>query len=138
LACELHENATYPAIAGVLPEATHNQVVTFDGPFATGPGAADLDLDPDGQAEPPVPLRLILLRDTQEHPQVARRREESARIAADRGIEVTELAASGDLPLERLASLVALIDYTSVYLAIANGIDPAPIAAIQELKARIA
>jgi glucose/mannose-6-phosphate isomerase len=142
-ACQLHENGKYPAIAGVLPEANHNQVVTFDGPFAAGPQAADL-----GQAgpasvsaptgAPPVPLRLILLRDTQEHPQVARRREESARIAADRGIEVTELAASGDLPLERLASLVALIDYASVYLAIASGIDPAPIAAIQELKARIA
>jgi bifunctional phosphoglucose/phosphomannose isomerase len=126
-ACQLHENGKYPAIAGVLPEANHNQVVTFDGPFAAGPAG-----------EPPVPLRLILLRDTQEHPQVARRREESARIAADRGIEVTELAASGDLPLERLASLVTLIDYASVYLAIANGIDPAPIAAIQELKARIA
>ena len=146
-ASQLHENGKYPAIAGVLPEANHNQVVTFDGPFAPGPQAAGLQaaglqaagLDPAGPAEvPPVPLRLILLRDTQEHPQVVRRREESARIAADRGIEVTELAASGDLPLERLASLVTLIDYASVYLAIANGIDPAPIAAIQELKARIA
>ena len=139
-ACQLHENGKYPAIAGVLPEANHNQVVTFDGPFAPGPRAADLDpAVPAHPAEaPPVPLRLILLRDTHEHPQVARRREESARIAADRGIEVTELAASGDQPLERLASLVTLIDYASVYLAIANGIDPAPIAAIQELKARIA
>jgi glucose/mannose-6-phosphate isomerase len=142
-ACQLHENGKYPAIAGVLPEANHNQVVTFDGPFAVGPQAADLGQAGPASASasagaPPVPLRLILLRDTQEHPQVARRREESARIAADRGIEVTELAASGDLPLERLASLVALIDYASVYLAIANGIDPAPIAAIQELKARIA
>jgi glucose/mannose-6-phosphate isomerase len=136
-ACQLNENADYPAIAGVLPEANHNQVVTFDGPFAARPQAADLD--PAGPAgAPPVPLRLILLRDTQEHPQVARRREESARIAADRGIEVTELAASGDLPLERLASLVQLIDYAAVYLAIAIGIDPTPIAAIQELKARIA
>jgi glucose/mannose-6-phosphate isomerase len=86
----------------------------------------------------PVPLRLVMLRDTHEHPQVARRREESARIAAERGIEVTELAAAGDLPLERLASLVQLIDYAAVYLAIAIGIDPTPIAAIQELKARIA
>jgi glucose/mannose-6-phosphate isomerase len=140
-ACQLHENGKYPAIAGVLPEANHNQVVTFDGPFAAGPQAADLGQAGPASASggaPPVPLRLILLRDTQEHPQVARRREESARIAADRGIEVTELAASGDLPLERLASLVSLIDYASVYLAIANGIDPAPIAAIQELKARIA
>jgi glucose/mannose-6-phosphate isomerase len=146
-ACQLNENANYPAIAGVLPEANHNQVVTFDGPFAAGPHAADLgpadlgaaDLGAAGPAgAPPVPLRLILLRDTQEHPQVARRREESARIAADRGIEVTELAASGDLPLKRLASLVQLIDYAAVYLAIAIGIDPTPIAAIQELKARIA
>jgi glucose/mannose-6-phosphate isomerase len=138
-ACQLNENANYPAIAGVLPEANHNQVVTFDGPFAAGPQAADLgQAGPPPAEAPPVPLRLILLRDTQEHPQVARRREESARIAADRGIEVTELAASGDRPLERLASLVTLIDYAAVYLAIAIGIDPAPIAAIQELKARIA
>jgi len=134
---QLHENGKYPAITGVLPEANHNQVVVFDGPFAPGPEA----LQPERggpTVRPPVPLRLVLLRDTHEHPQVARRREESARIAADRGIEVTELAAAGDLPLERLASLVQLIDYASVYLAIANGIDPAPIAAIQELKARIA
>jgi glucose/mannose-6-phosphate isomerase len=136
-ACQLAENGKYPAIAGVLPEANHNQVVVFDGPFAAGPEGTG----PEGagpREAPPVPLRLVMLRDTHEHPQVARRREESARIAADRGIEVTELAAAGDLPLERLASLVQLIDYASVYLAIANGIDPAPIVAIQELKARIA
>src|SRR5262249_46409352 len=164
----------YPAVPGVLPEANHNQVVVFDGPFAPEPvgGAAsgpdsgmvpgphaglmpgpddgvpgldDGGLTPglsNGLAHrgpvPPVPLRLVLLRDTHEHPQVARRREESAKIAAQRGIEVSELTAVGDLPLERLASLVHLIDYASVYLAIAGGIDPAPIAAIQELKARIA
>jgi glucose/mannose-6-phosphate isomerase len=129
---QLYENGKYPAIAGVLPEANHNQVVVFDGPFASAADAVA------GDREPPVPLRLVLLRDTHEHPQVARRREESARIAAERGIEVTELAAAGDQPLERLASLMELIDYASVYVAIANGIDPAPIAAIQELKARIA
>jgi glucose/mannose-6-phosphate isomerase len=162
---QLHENGKYPAVCGVLPEANHNQVVVFDGPFAREPhGAAagpDEGLAPgspddvlpglngglapglgNGRAHeaqgPLVPLRLVLLRDTHEHPQVARRREESAKLAAQRGIEVSELTAVGDLPLERLASLVALIDYASVYLAIAGGIDPAPIAAIQELKARIA
>jgi glucose/mannose-6-phosphate isomerase len=134
-ACQLNENASYPATAGVLPEANHNQVVVFDGPFAAGSEAA-LRGGPD--EAPPVPLRLVMLRDTDEHPQVARRREESARIAAERGIEVTELATAGGLPLERLASLVQLIDYAAVYLAIAIGIDPTPIAAIQELKARIA
>jgi len=154
---QLHENGKYPAVCGVLPEANHNQVVVFDGPFAPEPPGTATGLDDGllpgldgglapglgnglapGAPEPQVPLRLILLRDTHEHPQVARRREESAKLAAQRGIEVSELTAVGDLPLERLASLVQLIDHASVYLAIASGIDPAPIAAIQELKARIA
>jgi glucose/mannose-6-phosphate isomerase len=156
-ACQLHENGKYPAVVGALPEANHNQVVVFDGPFAPGPhggawlGGDDVLPGPhgglasgqgngraSGGQAPPVPLRLVLLRDTHEHPQVARRREESAKLAAQRGIEVTELTAVGDLPLERLASLVQLIDYASVYLAIALGIDPTPIDVIQELKARIA
>src|SRR5216684_8520636 len=33
-ASQLNENAKYPAIAGVLPEAAHTQVAAFDGPFA--------------------------------------------------------------------------------------------------------
>ena len=136
-ACQLSENAKYPSVYGVLPEANHNQVVTFDGLFAGGPDGPD---GTDGPATglPPVPLRLVLLRDSHEHPQVARRREESARLAAGRGIEVTELAAAGSGPLERLASLVQVIDYATVYLAIAQGIDPGPVAPIAELKARIA
>ena len=136
-ACQLSENAKYPSVYGVLPEANHNQVVTFDGLFAGGPDGPD---GTDGPATglPPVPLRLVLLRDSHEHPQVARRREESGRLAAGRGIEVTELAATGSGPLERLASLVQVIDYATVYLAIAQGIDPGPVAPIAELKARIA
>ena len=138
--CQLNENAKYPALVGTLPEANHNQVVTFDGPFAAGLDGtvAAFGLDEPGGDGPAVPLRLVLLRDSREHPQVTRRREESAQLAAERGIGVTELAAAGGGPLERLASLVQLIDYATVYLAIALGIDPAPIAAIQELKARIA
>jgi glucose/mannose-6-phosphate isomerase len=127
-ACQLNENAKYPAIHGVLPEANHNQVVAFDGPFARGPGGAD----------PAVPLRLITLSDVREHPQVAKRRVASLRLAGERGIGVTELAAAGEHPLERLASLIQLIDYATVYLGIALGYDPSPINAIQELKASIA
>ena len=33
-ASQLQENAKYPALAGVLPEAAHHQVAAFDGPFA--------------------------------------------------------------------------------------------------------
>ena len=50
-------------------------------------------------------------------------------------MEVTELSAEGDHPLIRLASLIQLIDYATVYLALGSSVDPSPIAAIQELKA---
>jgi glucose/mannose-6-phosphate isomerase len=134
---QLNENAKYPAITGVLPEANHNQVVAFDGPFAPWPAGGEVVLDEEKDPRPPVPLRLVILRDGQEHPQVARRREVSAELAAQRGIEVSELAADGDTPLQRLASLIQLIDYATVYLGIAIGVDPGPIAVISELKERI-
>ena len=137
-ACQLNENAKYPAVTGVLPEANHNQVVVFDGPFAPWPAGGQVVLDEEQDPRPPVPLRLVILRDRQEHPQVARRRDVSAELAARRGIEVSELAADGDTPLQRLATLIQLIDYATVYLGIAIGVDPGPIAVISELKERIA
>jgi glucose/mannose-6-phosphate isomerase len=136
-ACQLNENAKYPAVTGVLPEANHNQVVVFDGPFAPWPAGGQVVLDEEKDPRPPVPLRLVILRDREEHPQVARRREVSAELAAQRGIEVSELAADGDTPLQRLASLIQLIDYATVYLGIAIGVDPGPIAVISDLKERI-
>ncbi|MGH3318868.1 MAG: SIS domain-containing protein [Streptosporangiaceae bacterium] len=136
--CQLAENAKYPSICGGLPEANHNQVVTLDGPLAGAAREEDIFRDrvedPAGEAR----LRLVVLRDTDEHPQVAKRREVSVGLAAERGVEISEVAAEGAHPLERLASLVGVIDYTTVYLALLLDIDPTPVSVIEELKARIA
>ena len=129
-AAQLNENAKYPGIAGELPEANHNQVVAFDGPFSPGSTGADADSG--------FPLRLVLLADSDEHPQVARRRQASAELASERGIGVSELPMAGQHALERFASVVQLIDYATVYLGIASGVDPTPIEIIQDLKERIA
>jgi glucose/mannose-6-phosphate isomerase len=135
--CQLNENAKYPAVYGVLPEANHNQVVTFDGPFG---GSSDpFAMEEYGETEQATAgLRLVIIRDTIEHPQVARRREASAELASARGVRVSEVTAEGDHPLDRLASVVQLIDYATVYLAIGLGLDPSPVNAIDELKAQIA
>lgn len=133
LTTQLNENAKYPAIAGVLPEAGHNQVVAFDGPFAGG--AATPDLFAERVSEPaPVRLQLVLLREDAEHPQVARRADTSVQLARQRGIVVTELRAEGRSAYERLASLLCLLDYASVYLGLLLGLDPSPIEAIDVLK----
>jgi glucose/mannose-6-phosphate isomerase len=135
-ASQLAENAKYPAISGELPEVNHNQVMTFDGSF--GAVGGDDDLFRDRVEEPAATrLRLVIVRDTEEHPQVTRRREVSAELARERGVPVTELVARDGHPLERLAGLIAHADYASVYLALAIGVDPTPVATIQELKARI-
>jgi glucose/mannose-6-phosphate isomerase len=133
---QLAENAKSPAVVGVLPEANHNQVVAFDGPY--GRLADPDDLFRDRLAgEVGDRLRLVLLRDPDdEHPQVQLRARISADLARERGIAVSELTAEGGSRLERLASLVGRLDYASVYLALALGIDPTPIAPIVELKER--
>jgi glucose/mannose-6-phosphate isomerase len=139
-AAQLAINAKYPAISGELPEANHSQVMALDGVFAGAGVAATAEDDffrdrVDESAT--TRLRLVIIRDTEEHPQVTRRREVSTQLAADRGVPVTELAAQGDHPLQRLAGLIAHVDYASVYLALAIGADPTPVPAIQELKVRI-
>jgi glucose/mannose-6-phosphate isomerase len=137
--CQLNENTKYPGVYGELPEADHNQVMAFDGFFARGasdPADPD-DFFRDRAEESDHGLHLVVLRDTEEHEQVAKRREVSVELARDRGVAVTELEAEGEHPLERIATLIALGDYATVYMAIALGVDPTPVAAIQELKARI-
>ena len=128
LACQLQENAHYPALWGELPEAAQNQLAVIDGPLAQ----RDIFADTAERA-----LRLVVLRDTEEHPQVAKVRDAAVRMAEDRGVQVTELVAEAGQPLLRLASLIELGDYASAYLALGYGLDPTPVTAVTELKARI-
>ncbi len=162
-ASELLENAKYPAICGVLPEAAYDQVAAFDGPFAPrssrlsataspepgdplgGPddvtGLPDLsDWDPDYENEPAsgfTPLRLILIADPDEEQRAAAQRATVTELAGQRGVGISELAMDGEHPLVRLAGVIQLTDYASVYLAIASGIDPGQTVAIRDLRTRI-
>jgi glucose/mannose-6-phosphate isomerase len=152
---QLAANAKYPALPGVLPGIGRDQVAVFDGPFAPRPepdfpsvedpldsldSLESLDalnsLDSlDGPASEALTLRLILIADeSAEHPRVTASRRAAASLAASRGIDVSELAMEGDQPLRKLAGVVQLADYASVYLGIACGIDPLAIAAIGDLK----
>ena len=135
-ACQLAENAKLPALFGALPEAHHNQVVMFDGPLAGG--SADQDIFRDRvEDEQLIRLRLVLLHDA-DGPATTTRVEMSAELAQERGVPVSQLRSEGDHAFERFASLVGIIDYTSVYVAIGHGIDPTPIAPIDDLKKRLA
>ena len=160
-ASQLAANAKYPAIFGLLPEAGHDQVATFDGPYAPpldpafpaaedlgGPfgsggfggdgdfdSLADEEADLDGLTPDEASLRLVLIADPAgEHPAVERTRTAAASLAAARGIDVSDIMMDRSDPLRRLAGTVQLLDYASVYLGIAGGIDPLAIAAIKDLR----
>ncbi|MFC6236906.1 SIS domain-containing protein [Longivirga aurantiaca] len=137
MACQFNENAKLPVVFGAIPEANHNQVVSLDGPFA-GSAGDDIFRDPFEDGSGPARLRLVLLRDTDEHPQDARRADVTRDIAERRGVAVHVVTARSGHVVERLASLTAIADWSSVYAAIALGIDPSPIGPINELKGRIA
>jgi glucose/mannose-6-phosphate isomerase len=133
--CQLAENAKLPALSGTLPEAHHNQVVTFDGPFAGGASNEDIFRDR-VEDEQPMRLRLVLLHDD-DGPATAARVELSAELAEERGVPVSQVRSQGEHAFERFASMVGLIDYTTVYVAIGHGIDPSPVAPIDDLKRRL-
>lgn len=133
LVTQIAENAKLPAIGGGLPEAHHNLVVSFDGPLAGGRSADDLFRDRVDEADP-LRLRLVLVRDDDNDEGAKQRAHVSADVASARGVPVSVLGAQGEGPVERLASLIGILDYVSVYLALAYGIDPTPIAPIDELK----
>lgn len=129
---QLAENAKLPAIHGGLPEVGHNQIVTFDGLMATASNDLFRDRVDDGVQRA---IHLVLMRDDAEHEAVTKRVNVIKKIVEDRGIAMTELMARGDHRLTRLASLVVLTDWASVYAAFAMGIDPSPIGPINQLKA---
>lgn len=134
----LAANARYPAVAGALVEAGRGRVGLLDGPFGSmAGGEEDFFADRvDEQRE--TRLRLVLLRDDSESTIAARRAEAVADLASARGVGVSVLTAEGGCELERLASLVAVPDFASVYLALLHGIDPIAVPAVTELKERIA
>ena len=115
---------------GGLPEGGFG-----DAEFGAFADDGDDELGLDGPAMDEAQLRLVLLADeTGELPVVERTRVAAAALAQARGIDVSEIAMERGAPLRRLAGMVQLIDYASVYLGIASGIDPLAIAAIKDLR----
>ena len=103
----------------------------------------DIFADPDDEQPDVTRLRVVLLRDgglnadddADEPIAVEERRADAMETLAERrGVRCDVLTAEGGSALERLASLVAVPDFASVYLALAHGLDPMAVPAITEMK----
>jgi glucose/mannose-6-phosphate isomerase len=140
----LSANARYPVVAGSLGEAGRGRVGLVDGIYGgLVESERDIFADPGDHPEP-TRLRLVVLRDGgladeeagQGEPSVVegRRADAVVELAARRGVRCGVIQAEGGSPLERLASLIAVPDFASVYLALAHGLDPTAVPAVDEMK----
>jgi hypothetical protein len=140
----LSANARYPVVSGALGEAGRGRVGLLDGVFGgLAEGERDIFADPGESADGGTRLRLVLLRDgglnaeddADEPLAVEERRADAVQTLAERrGVRCDVVTAEGGSALERLASLVAVPDFASVYLALAHGLDPMAVPAITEMK----
>ncbi|MBP7971884.1 MAG: SIS domain-containing protein [Candidatus Nanopelagicales bacterium] len=132
---QLIENTGVPVVTGALPEAARTQSALLAGPMAGRVEADDIFRDRVDEPEPTARLRLVLLRDADEHPGTAALADAALDVARTRGVPVLTMAAQPGHPLERLVSLIGPTDFASVYAAIALGIDP--MASTNELDGRV-
>jgi glucose/mannose-6-phosphate isomerase len=112
---QLNENAETAAFDGVLPEMDHNEICGWGQPTFTA----------------------VFLEDDEQHPRVKERIELTADVVAAAGSPVQRVGSRGRTRTERVLSLVFLGDLLSLYLAVLNGVDPTPVARIEDLKQRL-
>ncbi|MGH7425737.1 MAG: SIS domain-containing protein, partial [Candidatus Methylomirabilales bacterium] len=115
--CQFNETSKVGSYWNVFSELDHNEVV--------------------GWGRLPEITRnfaLLVLRHAGEHPRIGRRIEVTLPLIGDALAWVDQFEAKGTSPLARLCDLFYLGDFASTYLALAQGIDPAPVEVITKLK----
>ncbi len=117
---QINENAKRPAFWSELPELDHNEIMGWS-----------------QSGEKVRPYAVVLLRDPADHPRVRLRMELTRELIAPRITVAGEVRAFGNGLLARLFSLIVVGDALSLTLAERAGIDPVPVATIEELKLRL-
>lgn len=112
----INENAKHVAWVNQIPEFSHNEFI--------------------GWTKQPVdkPYVVIDLRSNLEHPQVQKRFEVSERLLSGQRPAPEVVTPLGDTLLQQTLYTIALGDFTSLYLALLNGLNPTPVDLIENLK----
>ncbi len=111
-----NENAKNTAVWNEFPEMNHNEFM--------------------GWTSHPVekPFVVIDLLSSFEHAQIKKRFEVTDRLLSGKRPRAHTVELKGETPLAQLLWGSILADFTSIYLAILNGVDPTPVGLIEKLK----
>lgn len=118
---QIEENAKHLAFGNVLPEMNHNELEGWSHPV-----------------DVIEHLSVILLRATEDESSRMQLRFEALKdVLRGKQVPIAEVKAEGATRLERMLSLIAMADWTSLYLALFAGTDPTPIPTMDALKQRL-
>jgi len=117
---QLSENSKSLASSHLFPEMNHNEIVGWQNPKKIFKN-----------------FIVLLLRDKDMHPRVARRMEITRDIIKKQGVSLIEVWSRGQDLLSRIFSLIYIGDFISYYLAILYGIDPTPVDRVTYLKEQL-
>lgn len=111
-----NENAKNTAWWNELPEFSHNEFI--------------------GWSSHPVekPFAVIDLRSSFDHPRIERRFELTNQLLSGKRPAASEVQLKGDSILAQMIYGFILADFVSIYLGILNGVNPTPVALVEELK----
>jgi glucose/mannose-6-phosphate isomerase len=118
---QINENAKMPAFSSELPEANHNELEGWG-------------------ARPEMwhdEVAVVALDDPASHPRLRKRLDLTMEITGKHVAVAGRVFAQGDAPLERFFSLAVVGDVASVELAARVGIDPTPVALLEEFKMKL-
>ncbi len=119
---KFNENSKIPAFYNFFPELNHNEMVGYT-------GLATLGLEN---------AHVIILKDTSDHPRNIKRMKLTAGIIEKSGGKTTTIDFKEGSLLFKIFSSLMLGDFTSYYLALEYGIDPTPVATVEEFKGNMA
>ena len=117
---QIAENAKTLAFHHALPEMNHNELVGWLHPGATLKN-----------------IGVVFLRDPKDHPQVQKRFDLTREVIESKAGVVREIQSEGKSRLARILSLVYLGDFTSLYMAYLNRLDPTPVEVIDAFKSKL-
>lgn len=114
---KINENSKTAAFWNYFPELNHNEMV--------------------GWTSPKGSFHVIILRDENDHPSNLKRMEITSSILQEKGIRVSIVPIAGGTKLERMFSTLLIGDWLSYRLALELGVDPSPVAMVEDFKKRL-
>ena len=114
---KFNESSKTQSFFNAFPELNHNEMIGFTNLLSR--------------------YTALIFFDPAEHPQTLKRMRITADLLRQKGVNLLNFELQGESTLQKIFYGLYLGDWIAYYLALLNGVDPTPVAMVEELKAKL-